>query len=100
MRKVVWTDEARSELRSAITYIAKDSPPAARLVRQRLTHAVEQLAESPIGRSGRVKGTYEKTVRRTSHIVAYALSDQAITILHIIHAKRDWPEGAWPEEER
>lgn len=68
------------------------------MVRQRLTQAIAQLAELPIGRPGRVKNTYEKLVRRTSYIVAYALSDEAITILHIIHGKRDWPEGAWPDE--
>lgn len=98
MRRVVWSDTARNDLRSAVRHIAADDPGAARLVRDRIDRAVALLADMPVGRHGRVKDTYEKVVLRTSYILAYAISDRTITILHLIHAHRDWPEGTWPTE--
>lgn len=99
MKRIVWTAEARSEFRRAITYLAGREPAAARLVRRRIHDDVQKLAENSIGHPGRVEGTYEKLVRRTSYVIAYALSDDVITILHVIHTRRDWPEGAWPRGE-
>ena len=99
MRRVVWSDTARNDLRSAVRYIAADDPGAARLVRGRIDRTVALLADVPAGHHGRVKGTYEKLVLRTSYILAYAISDRAITILHLIHAHRDWPEGTWPADD-
>jgi len=37
-------------------------------------------------------------VLRTPYILAYALSEDTLTILRVIHGSRDWPEDAWPEE--
>jgi plasmid stabilization system protein ParE len=56
----------------------------------------------PTGRKGRVSGTYEKVVGGLPYIIAYALGDdpphqETITILHVIHGARDWPEETWPE---
>lgn len=99
MRLIVWTGEARSEVRSAITRISETDPAAARLVLKRIHTAVALLAERPIGHQGRVKNTYEKLVLKTPYIIAYALSDRDITILHVIHGSRDWPEEAWPEDQ-
>ena len=80
-------------------HLAADSEAAARLVMERLDSAVRMLAEMPIGRPGRVFGTYEKYVRKTSLIIAYELvGEDTLGILHIIHAKRNWPEGQWPED--
>lgn len=97
MRRIVWSDSARNEFRQAIKHIADDDPTVARLVRDRIDHAVALLAKRPIGRHGRVTGTYEKPILKTSYILAYAISDSALTILHLIHDHRDWPEGSWPE---
>lgn len=47
--------------------------------------------------AGRVTGTYETFVSRTSYILAYALSDRTI-ILHVIRGKRDWPDESRPED--
>jgi plasmid stabilization system protein ParE len=97
MRRVAWSDSARQELKVAIRYIAENDPTAARLVRERIAHAVSLLAKRPIGRQGRVGGTYEKLVLKTSYILAYAISDNEVTIVHLIHDHRDWPEGSWPQ---
>lgn len=99
MRRIVWSNSARNELKQAIRYIADDDPAAARLVRDRIDRSVALLARRPVGRQGRVTGTYEKLVLKTSYILAYAVSDAeaTITILHLIHDHRDWPEDTWPE---
>jgi toxin ParE1/3/4 len=71
---------------------------AATAVADRIFVAIDLLADLPTGRQGRVKGTYEKFVQKTSYIVAYAMSDRTITVLRVIHAKRNWPTGEWPAE--
>ena len=70
--------------------IARRDEHAATLVANRIEAAVDLLAERAIGRPGRVSGTYEKRVLRTSYIVAYALSERTLTILHVIHGRREW----------
>ncbi len=41
---------------------------------------------------GRVKGTRELVVVRTSYIVAYRLKRGKIQILRILHGARQWPD--------
>jgi plasmid stabilization system protein ParE len=52
------------------------------------------------GRSGRLTGSYEKSVARLPYIVAYKLQQiagrESVVILHVIHAARDWPDEEWP----
>lgn len=99
MRLVAWSDDALQDFDSAILYIAREDSQAATLVADRIEAAVGLLAEMPIGRQGRVKGTYEMPVQKTRYIIAYALSDRAITILRVIHGSRDWPDDAWPKDD-
>lgn len=98
MRKIQWSDDALDDLDAAIDYVSRDSPRAGDLILDRIEVAINLLASMPTGHQGRVKGTYEKLVQKTSYIVAYALTDNAIRIVRIIHASRDWPEGEWPAE--
>lgn len=96
MRRLVWSESAFADFSQAISYIAERNPSAARLVAERIDAALRQLAEIPLGRPGRVLGTYEKPVLKTPYTVAYAVSEQSVTILRVIHGSRDWPEGEWP----
>lgn len=99
MSRVVWSNSARDEFRQAIQFIAQDDPSAAELVRRRIFRTTELLAERRLGHPGRVAGTFEKLVLRTSYILAYAVVDDTITILHLIHSHRHWPQGTWPSDE-
>ena len=96
MRDVVWSSDALRDFTTAIGHIAKDNRRAASLVADRVDAAVKLLARQPIGHPGRIKGTYEKRVLNTPYIVAYALSDGTLTILRIIHDRRDWRDEEWP----
>ena len=98
MRAIEWSDDALEDFDAAIGYIAIDSQPAATAVADHIFEAIDLLADLPTGRQGRVKGTYEKFVQKTSYIVAYAMTERAITVLRVIHAKRHWPAGEWPAE--
>jgi toxin ParE1/3/4 len=83
-------------------YIAADSPVTALDVLDRIEATAERLGHAPIGRRGRVAGTYEKPVRGLPYIIAYALEatptgDERVVILRVIHGARNWRQGEWPK---
>jgi len=98
VRRGVWSDEARDDYFSILRHIADDDPDAAERVVRAIEKTGNALGEFATGHPGRVSGTYEKSVRRFPYVVAYALSDDGtmLTILHVIHASRDWRQGQWP----
>jgi plasmid stabilization system protein ParE len=100
-RPVQWSRAALDELKRQIAFIATDNPLAARRVHNSLRVAAAALGESATGRPGRVVGTYEKSVPRLPYIIAYEITrspaSESISILHVIHTARDWPEDRWPD---
>lgn len=99
MRRVLWSDAAKADIRAQIAYIAADDPKAARHIAIALHDVGAALGEFAKGHPGRVAGTYEKSVSRFPYIIAYALTDRdrAVSILRVIHAARDWPADDWPD---
>ncbi len=99
MRSVEWSDIALADFDEQINFIALASQKNASLVADRIEQAIALLQTAPTGRFGRIHGTYEKFVSKTSIIIAYQLDSQSnISIARIIHAARDWPHGRWPDE--
>ena len=101
-RPVVWAESALSELEQAIAYIASRDPAAARRVLSEIRAAGDRLGKRPIGRTGRVPGTFEKSVVSRPYIIAYAIDhtpegSERLVILRVIHTARDWPSGQWPK---
>ena len=97
-RRIRWGEKAALDYLEQLEFVANDSPVNAELVDNRINAALELLAKRPIGRAGRVAGTYEKSISGTSLIVAYMLEDETLHIVRVIHMKRQWPKGEWPEE--
>lgn len=102
MRRVAWSEEARAEFRDIMKFIADDNPHAAERVARRIRAAIAKLRYLNNGRIGRVEGTFEKLVPKTSHILVYSVQrsergQEELFIVHIIHAARDWPPGEWPK---
>jgi toxin ParE1/3/4 len=99
MRRVVWQSRALADFDAQIAFIAEASPANAMLVADRIDAVVSLLRENPVGRTGRVPGTFEFVVPKTAYIVAYALSDDghALHVLRVIHAARHWPIDGFPE---
>lgn len=99
LRQAIWAPKARIDLLLNLDYVAADSSLNANLVRERILARVISLANLTTGRAGRVFGTYEVYVPKTSLIICYDVPDEdTLHILRIIHAKRNWPEGEWPRE--
>lgn len=96
-RHVIWAPKARKDLFAHLDYIGSDSLQGAALVRERILSRVDLLGHNATGRAGRVFGTYEVSVAKTSLIISYEIPDQkTLHVLRIIHARRNWPEGEWP----
>jgi plasmid stabilization system protein ParE len=99
---VFWSESALDDMDALAAYIAADNPAAALRVIDRIEAAAELLGHAPIGRKGRVSGTYEKPVKDLPYIIAYALQSmpdgyERVVIVRVIHGARDWPEGEWPK---
>jgi toxin ParE1/3/4 len=91
--KVLWSPEARQDLREIYLYLAADNPDAARALQKRIKQAVALLRENPqIGRPGRVPGTRELVVSGTSYIVPYQTWEKRLELLRVYHTARKWPE--------
>jgi len=101
LTEIVWSEEARLEYLGALRYLAPRNPVAALRLRDRIDTAVDDLAERPGGRPGRIDDTFEKTIPNFPYIVAYALratkTGRRVVILGVIHTSRNWIEGRWPE---
>lgn len=91
--RVRLSPRARHDVQELVRHIARDSPRNARLVRDRITGAVQQLRLQPeSGRPGRVDGTRELVVSHTSHIVAYRVNNGMLEIIAIMHEAQQWPD--------
>ena len=96
-RRIIWAPKASKDFLAAIDWIEADHPPNAHRVAERVLKRVASLAAVATGRPGRVAGTYESYVPRTSLIIAFQLPDKTtLQILRIIHAKRNWQDSEWP----
>lgn len=99
MRRIAWSKDALAELLDAIGYIAERNPIAAADQLDRIDETIQLLADIPVGRPGRVHGTYEKPVLSSPYIVAYHVDDTTLTVLRVIHGRRHWPADEWPKND-
>jgi toxin ParE1/3/4 len=92
--KIKWTPTAARHLEALEDYIAQDNPSAAYRVAQTIRKQIEMLILHPYsGRTGRVEGTRELVISKTPYIVAYAVSENNISILAVLHHSRKWPDA-------
>jgi toxin ParE1/3/4 len=67
-------------------YLEAHSPRAARTIDDRIESQVDRLMHIPeSGRIGRVAGTRELVVNRTPYIAAYAIVEDRIRVLRVLH---------------
>lgn len=103
MREVFWSEAALADLAGIIDCITAENPKAALAVIERVEETGNALGEMATGRPGRVAGTYERLVLGLPYILAYAIDRrppraERLVILRVIHGKRDWRQGEWPEK--
>jgi len=87
VRRVVWSDEARSNLAAIRGYIAEFSPLAAQRFALKLVSAAEDLADSadrgrPVGRR------YRELAIIRPYLIRYRIDGETVLILRIRHAAR------------
>lgn len=91
--EIVWRPRALDDLEAARRYIAEHNPRAAARVHAAILTSIGRLANHPsLGRLGRVAETRELVVPRTPYIVAYAVIDDEVMILSVVHSSRKWPD--------
>ena len=100
-RPVRWSNDALTDLAAQVAYIAAENPSAAHRVADAIDKTALALGEMPIGRSGRVTGTYEKSVTGLPYILAYSITqaggEETVAIVRVIHTARDWSAEKWPD---
>ncbi len=91
MLPVLWRASARVQLASIIRFIANESPPAARRLRELIEASVLPAAEHPyLYRPGRVPGTRE-IVAHPNYIVVYRVMAERIEVVAVFHARQEYP---------
>lgn len=103
-RRVVWAEATRLDLYGILRHLGGDNPIAAKRLFARIRSVGVALGEHSSGRPGRVAGTYEKVVPRSSYILVYAIRRSAagaeyVAIARVIHTARDWPAGEFPPQD-
>lgn len=101
MKPVIWSHAAADDLDAIVAYIAREQGERAFSVAERIQKTGSDLGTFATGHSGRVAGTYEKTVSDLPYTIAYMIEEIAnqteqITILRVIHDARNWTKGSWP----
>lgn len=91
MKQLVWTSAARADLDSIAEYHAANDRRVGEALIGRIQGAAAKLARYDTGRPGRIAGTREKSVAKTSHIIVYEIHDDLLFIFRIVHTARGWP---------
>lgn len=92
MLPVVWLASARDDLRQILTYIALESPSAARRMKGLLQMSVLPVAEHPYlyRQSERIPGLRE-IVAHPNYLVLYRVATTRIEVVNVVHARREFP---------
>lgn len=89
--RLLWRASALDDLEAAISYIAERNPAAAIRLQDAIEACAERLAEHPfLYRTGRVAGTREAVVH-PNYILMYRVTSDAVEIVNLVHARREYP---------
>jgi len=91
MLAIKWTIKALIDFDEAQAYIAHENPAAARMIAERIHAATRRLREHPdIGAPSRIAYARTWPVLRTPYLIVYRVHGDAVEILRLWHARRDW----------
>jgi len=92
--RLIWSPEARHDLREMVLYLADKNPYTAKARYERIEDAAASLIDNPyIGRPGRVPGTRELVIPNTHYLLPYQIQPDRIEVLRVYHGARRWPEN-------
>lgn len=99
--KVRFTPRAKSDLQSAVRYIAADSKNAARRWAASIRDNFAKLGETPgLGAPRPELGPSVRLLVVRSYLVFYETGSKGVEVLRIMHGARDWQEILSPERLR
>jgi toxin ParE1/3/4 len=87
-----WARAAVADLENIGAYLEENNPSLTESTLLKLYEAAQSLKRfSNRGRIGRVVGTRELVVSPLPYIVIYAVAEQVVNIVRVLHAAQDWP---------
>mgnify|MGYP002387125082 CR=1 FL=1 len=88
--RLVWTPEAKEDVRKIRDYVAKDSPGAAKALANRIKETAQRLRDSPLfGAEVPEFGRPEiREVLVGNYRIIYVPGKSAVTILRVFHGSR------------
>ena len=97
--KLEWSQLALEDRDNIFDYIEQENPRAAVAVDDRIRAQVDSLLKFPkTGRPGRIEGTRELVINRTSYIAPYRIIGNTVLVLRVLHAAQLWPDEMMEEE--
>ena len=91
--RLEWSPFALEDRDNIFDYIEQENPRAAITVDYRIRDQVAGLVKFPeTGRRGRIEGTRELVINRTSYIAAYRILGDTVPILRVLHGAQLWPD--------
>lgn len=91
--RLEWSPFALEDRDNIFDYIEQENPRAAVAVDDRIRDQVDGLVKFPeTGRPGRIEGTRELVINRTSYIAAYRILGDTVRILRVLHGAQLWPD--------
>lgn len=92
-RQVLWDNKAKENLRKAITYIHKESPQGAKILKNKILETVKKLPSNPdIFEADKLKKENDGSYRvfyAYSYRIVYKVTEAAILILRVRHTSRE-----------
>lgn len=89
---VSFTPQARGDLQGIRDWIAQDDDRAADRVTSRILQTAMMLGQFPkLGRMGKIGGTREFSVTGLPYVIVYAIADDAVDVLTVMHTRRRYP---------
>ena len=93
---IVWEPEAEADLGLILEFIAKDNIEAALHVTNEIYQQVSMML-APVsrrGKKGRVAGTMELVILRTSYVAVYVKKGSLLRIIKVLHGSEMLRFGA------
>ena len=91
MLQLRWRPQASTDVETIFSFIADQNLAAAVRLRDAIVTCAERLPEHPyMYRRGRAPGTREAVVH-PNYILIYEVGADAVEIMRVIHARREYP---------
>lgn len=89
--KLIWTDQALSDLEEIEAFIANDNSRAASLVAKQVYRETFVLRRNPyLGRVGQIDGTRELVIQRYPYLAICEVVSGGVRVLSVFHTSRAW----------